>query len=110
MSIHNRYSDIVIVAEEFTAYDAGITAAKVVMTVLPTPDPVILRRVVKIGPKTETFTRDTVLLARQNPTLLPVGLNLAEIEGDLALRQELKERYFELLELAKRMRGAIMLL
>jgi hypothetical protein len=110
MSIHNRYANIVIVEEDFATFDTAIDGARTTMAVLPPVNAVLLKHVAKIGTKTETFTRQTLELARLNPGLIPVGLNITEVQQDLEMRDELRVRYLALLELANRMRGAMRLL
>jgi hypothetical protein len=110
MSIHNRYSNINLTTEDLAAYDAGLASALGIMEELPEVDGLITKHVVKIGMKTEAFSWQALQLARQHPGLLPSAMDLDEVEGDLALRRELRIRYLALIELARRMRGAMIVL
>jgi hypothetical protein len=109
MNIHNNNADFSLVAEDLTIWDTSFATCKTKMT-LPTVDPLLLKRSVKMGRKTETFTRRALDLAKQNIDLLPRGIDLAAIDRDMLTREQLLSRYVMVEQLAQSMLAAANLL
>src|SRR5689334_18187533 len=80
MSIHNQYADVPLTVTEIQSLSQQFDAIRAITDTLPEIDPLIMRHVAKMGNKTETFSRDTFILAAKRQHLLPRGLDLEAIE------------------------------
>jgi hypothetical protein len=60
-----------------------------------------------MGLKSETFSREALELARQNPHLCPGGLDLEQAEHSMALRDTLLSRYLQARQLAETLEVAM---
>jgi len=110
MSIHNRYAHVPLTDEDFTSFDTQFALIKEIMSALPEVDGKILRRVAKLGFKSDTFTRDTLMIAAQHEELLPRGLDVQELEAQVRLRDELRSRALQMKRMARDMEQVVQLL
>lgn len=56
----------------------------------------------RMGPKSESFCRQTLGVLEQNPQLVPASLDLAGARGDLTVLDQLRPRFARLQRLAER--------
>ena len=105
--ITNPHSPASITPAALASLDAGITAMRTGCAELPTADAALLRRAAKMGLKTETFSREAIELARQNPQLCPAGLDLEHAERAMAVRDALLSRYLQARQLAETLEVAM---
>jgi hypothetical protein len=110
MSIHNRYSDVPLIGEDFATFDAQFALIEEIIGALEEPDKLILRRVPKLGFKSDAFTRDALMLAAQHEELLPRGLDIQQLEAQMELRDALKSRALQMKRMARKMEMIVQLL
>ncbi len=60
------------------------------------------RGLTRMGPKSETFCRQTLTVLTQNPQVIPPSIDLAEAQADLAALDRLRPRLARLQRLAER--------
>lgn len=58
------------------------------------------RGLTRMGPKSETFCRQTLTVLTQNPQVIPPSIDLAEAQADLAALDRLRPRLARLQRLA----------
>jgi hypothetical protein len=110
MSLMRKYADIVLVAEDLTSFDAGITSATTIAETFPTEETATVKRLAKIGMKSESFAREALEVARVAEDLLPRALDLARMERTIANRDAMRLRYTRLRQLLERVEAALILL
>ena len=81
-------------------FDAALDAIEGLMDVFVSLTPEQVRKLTKIGEKSETFCRQTVTILDQNKQALPPGFNLDELKRDLAAYDALRPRLNRLKSLA----------
>jgi hypothetical protein len=81
--------DAVLTAEKLTAVNAAYTTIEAELDFLVSLEPGVARHMAKMGLRNETFTRSAMEAATQNPTIVPQALDLAALERDKALRDQL---------------------
>jgi hypothetical protein len=109
MSLKLQYADTTYAAEDITALDTAITAALDKTGILPTTDLPTLKRLAKMGLKSESFAREALAEAKLHLDLMPRGLNVARMERNIANRDLLRTRLAEIEELRARVRAAVIL-
>jgi hypothetical protein len=60
------------------------------------------RSLARMGPKSESFCRQTLSVLEQNPQMVPASLDLAGARGDLTVLDQLRPRFGRLQRLAER--------
>jgi hypothetical protein len=105
--ITNPHALTDITPEVVATMDTGLAALRSGCAELPTADAALLRRAAKMGLKSETFSREALELARQNPHLCPAGLDLEQAEHSMALRDTLLSRYLQARQLAETLEVAM---
>ena len=86
--------DFTIGAEALTAIDGGLTDVETnTDTFLVALPPEEIKRLAKIGLKTETFAYKALELGKLNIDLLPRNLDLDKLERDVAAREQLAIRF-----------------
>jgi hypothetical protein len=60
------------------------------------------RSLARMGPKSESFCRQTLSVLEQNPQMVPASLDLAGARGDLTVLDQLRPRFDRLQRLAER--------
>jgi hypothetical protein len=109
MSIKLQYADTTYAAEDITALDAAITAALDRTEIMPTTDLATLKRLAKMGLKSESFSREALAEAKLHIDLMPRGLNVTRMETNIANRDLLRTRLAQIEELRARLRAAVIL-
>lgn len=82
--------------------DAGLSALENALTGLTALNPDQRRGLVRMGPKSETFCRQTLNVLAQNTQVIPAVLDLEEAQADLATLDALRPRLARLHRLAER--------
>jgi len=78
--------------DDLPKFDAALDAIEGVMDVFVSLTPEQMRKLTKIGEKSETFCRQTVAILDQNRQALPPGFDLDELKRDLAAYDALRPR------------------
>ena len=73
-------------------FDAALDALEGLMEAFVSLTPEQMRKLTKIGEKSETFCRQTVAILDQNRQALPPGFDLEELKRDLAAYDALRPR------------------
>ena len=81
-------------------FDAALDALEGLMEAFVSLTPEQMRKLTKIGEKSETFCRQTVAILDQNRQALPPGFDLEELKRDLAAYDALRPRLNRLKSLA----------
>ena len=77
-------------------FDAALDAIEKVMDIFVSLTPEQVRRLTKIGERSETFCRQTTAILEQNKQALPPGFDLKELKRDLAAYDALRPRLLRL--------------
>ncbi|WP_374241220.1 hypothetical protein [Zoogloea sp.] len=77
-------------------FDAALDAIEQVMDIFVSLTPEQVRRLTKIGDKSETFCRQTTAILEQNQQAVPPGFDLEELKRDLAAYDALRPRLLRL--------------
>ena len=77
-------------------FDAALDAIEQVMDIFVSLTPEQVRRLTKIGDKSETFCRQTAAILEQNKQALPPGFDLEELKRDFAAYDALRPRLLRL--------------
>jgi hypothetical protein len=96
-------------AENLTAMDGAATTYSTNCDVLPILDPVLVKRLARMGNKTESFSRRAIALGKENIDLLPKGLSLVQAEAALANRDVLLTRWLKMKQITDRLEMAMIL-
>jgi hypothetical protein len=110
MSIDKRYADFDLAAEDNVTFDGAIVSAETITGLYPTETATTVKHLLKIGAKTESFSREALELGKMYSDHLPRGLNLARMEKALEMRNEIRTRYLRLLRITERLRTTMLLL
>ena len=78
--------------DDLPKFDAALDAIEGLMDVFVSLTPEQMRKLTKIGEKSETFCRQTVAILDQNRQALPPGFDLDELKRDLAAYDALRPR------------------
>lgn len=89
-------------AEQLAAIDNALTALETALQNLTALTPDERRSLTRMGPKSETFCRQTLTVLGQNPQVIPPSLDLAEAQADLAALDQLRPRLARLQRLSER--------
>ena len=89
-------------SDDLPKFDAALDAIEGVMDIFVSLTPEQIRRLTKIGEKSETFCRQTVAILDQNRQALPPGFDLDELKRDLAAYDALRPRLNRLKALVAR--------
>ncbi len=89
-------------SDDLPKFDAALDAIEGVMDAFVSLGPEQIRRLTKIGEKSETFCRQTVAILDQNRQALPPGFDLDELKRDLAAYDALRPRLNRLKSLVAR--------
>ena len=108
-SLQKRYASSSYPAELFTQLAAVLELGFSQMEALPSEDAPILKRLARIGLKSESFAREALSLARVHPELLPRALDLERMAANLQSRDQLRELLVQLEQLTARVRAAVVL-
>lgn len=82
--------------------DAALTALETVLGGLIALTPDQRRGLVRMGPKSEAFCRQTLTVLGQNPQVIPPSLSLPEAQADLSTIDALRPRLARLQRLTER--------
>ena len=82
--------------DDLPKFDAALDAIEGLMDVFVSLTPEQMRKLTKIGEKSETFCRQTVAILDQNRQALPPGFDLDELKRDLAAYDALRPRLLRL--------------
>ena len=77
-------------------FDAALDAIEKVIDIFVSLTPEQVRRLTKIGDKSETFCRQTAAILEQNKQALPPGFDLEELKRDFAAYDALRPRLLRL--------------
>ena len=78
--------------DDLPKFDGALDAIEGLMDVFVSLTPEQMRKLTKIGEKSETFCRQTVAILDQNRQALPPGFDLDELKRDLAAYDALRPR------------------
>ncbi len=81
--------DITLSTEQVASGQAAITALNVALPYLISLTPMGRKKILKMGERTEGFVRTALEAATQHPGVIPETLDLAKLNRDLALRENL---------------------
>ncbi len=87
---------------QLTAADAALTALEAAFAGLIALDAAELRGLMRMGPKSEQFCRQTLSVLGQNPQVVPASINLAGAQADLTALDALRPRLQRLQKLVER--------
>ncbi len=87
---------------QLAEFDAGLTALENVLRGLLSFTPDQRRGLVRMGPKSEAFCRQTLNVLAQNTQVIPAALDLEEAQADLSTLDALRPRLARLNRLAER--------
>ena len=110
MSLTKKYADMVLVAEDMTTFDTGVTSALTVAETFPSEEASTVKRLAKIGLKSASFAREALDLGKIYEGLLPRDLNLAKMEVTIANRDAIRTRYNKVRQLLEKLEVALVLL
>lgn len=85
-----------LTAEQWAATDAALTALEQNLVGLLSLSATERSRMVKMGDKSEAFCRQAVDVMGENPGVLPVKFDMAELRRDLAMHDALRPRLMRL--------------
>lgn len=88
--------------EQQAAAAAALTALETAFAALISLDSDERRSLLRMGPKSEVFCRQTLSVLAQNPQILPPSLNLGEAQADLLALDRLRPLLDRLQRLAER--------
>lgn len=103
--------DITLANEDLTTFDTSLTAIETATEqILMSLPPEEIKRLAKIGFKTETFAYKALEIGKLNPGLLPRDLDLTKIERDVLAREQLAIRFVRVKQLYDKMHATMLLL
>ncbi len=74
---------MILAAEDFTTATGGLTTTEQALSVLRSLTPAERKGLPKVGPKYHSLALDIIELGRQNPDLIPRGIDFAKIDRDI---------------------------
>lgn len=83
-------------SDDLPKFDAALDAIEGILDVFVSLTPEQMRRLTKIGDKSETFCRQTAAILEQNKQALPPGFDLEELKRDFAAYDALRPRLLRL--------------
>lgn len=89
-------------AEQLAAVDQALQSLETALQGLISLTPEERRGIARMGPKSETFCRQTLTVLAQNPQVIPPSLDLAEAQADLLALDQLRPRLTRLQRLTER--------
>jgi hypothetical protein len=89
-------------ADQLAEIDAGLSALENALQGLISLTPDQRRGLVRMGPKSETFCRQTLNVLSQNAQTVPPSMDLAEAQSDLTTLDHLRPRLARLQRLTER--------
>ena len=87
---------------DFADVDAALTQLEQKFESLVSLEPEQVRKLSKMGDKSEAFCRQTITLLAQNPSVVPPSLDVAEAQSDLANLDALRPRISRLSQLLRK--------
>ncbi len=109
MSLYTNRIDVVLTAEQIASVRAAVATLNTALPFLVSMSAAERRLLMKLGPKSEAFVRQTHELAREHPEILPIGLSVAELDRDQILRDELLPTKQDLELLLRRINDTMLL-
>lgn len=109
MALYTNRIDTTLSAEQLAAVRAAVAALNDALPFLVSISAAERRRIMKLGPKSEGFVRQTHELAREHPEILPNGLVVADLDRDQALREALLPTQQDLVVLLQKVNDTMML-
>ncbi|RYD69388.1 MAG: hypothetical protein EOP84_28550, partial [Verrucomicrobiaceae bacterium] len=82
--------DLSLPEEEIAALLASFLAAEEQLRVLPAVNPNDRKRYAKLGLKNEGLALQIIEVGRQNPEVIPRGINFEQIDRDITARHQLR--------------------
>jgi hypothetical protein len=89
MALYTNRLDITLTAEQLASVRAAVATLNDALPFLVSMSAAERRHLAKLGPKSESFVRQTHELAREHPEILPNGLSVADLDRDQAIRDAL---------------------
>lgn len=83
-------------SDDLPKFDAALDSIEGVLDAFVSLTPEQMRRLTKIGDKSETFCRETLATLELNKQALPAGFDLDELKADLAAFDALRPRLIRL--------------
>lgn len=103
--------DITLGAESLTNLSTHLTGVESEITPIAySLDDDQRKRLHRMGLRNETFSRATLDVARQNPSLVPITIDLAAIERDLVAREQLMPTLFRLRRMTRLLEDTVIAL
>jgi hypothetical protein len=109
MALYTDRIDVTLTAEQIAAVRTAVATLNDALPFLVSMSTAERNRLMKMGPKSESFVRQTHQLATEHPEILPNGLVLADLDRDLALRDALLPTQQDLMLLLQKVNDTMML-
>ena len=93
-------------ADAVAAIDQALATLEAHLGRLPILDGETVRRLVKMGDKTEAFCRQAAVVLEDNPRLVPPDFSVAALRQDITDLDLMRPRFLRLRELLERTRSA----
>ncbi len=110
MIILKNRINIVLTTEQIASFDTALDAMDLATSMLQGADLEDRTRLAKLGPKSEAFATLAIETGAANEGLLPRDLDLASLQRDRSIRQQLKPRFERMRQITRKMDDTILLL
>ena len=110
MSLTKKYADMVLVTEDLQNLDAAVNEALLIVELFPSEETATVKRLAKIGLKSESFAREALELGKTYSGLLPRDLNLGKMELALDNRDAIRARFNKVRQILEKLQAALVLL
>ena len=101
--------DLTLPVGDITALLTSFTSAKAQLEFLPTVSPSDRKHYAKLGLKNEALARQIIEVGRQNPDLIPRGIDFEKIDRDIVARTQLQALKLVLEALLGRINDSLLL-
>jgi hypothetical protein len=110
MSLSHRYADLELESALLALLDSSMSTALEQTSDFPSEETATVKRLAKIGLKSESFAREALELARINEELIPRGLDLDRLERTIQNRDAIRARLIKAQLLVQRLQALSVLL
>jgi hypothetical protein len=110
MSLSHRYADLELETALLALLDSSMSTALAQTADFPSEEAATVKRLAKIGLKSESFAREALELARINEELIPRGLDLDRLERTIQNRDAIRARLIKAQLLVQRLQALSVLL
>jgi hypothetical protein len=110
MSLSHRHADLELESALLALLDSSMSTALEQTAEFPSEETATVKRLAKIGLKSESFAREALELARINEELIPRGLDLDRLERTIQNRDAIRARLIKAQLLVQRLQALSVLL